>query len=1071
MKQKFKFMMITLVLFCIQNLFSQDKTITGLVTDTSGVPIPGVTVIVSGTTNGTSTDFDGNFTINGIKISDALEFTYIGMVTQRIFVGQKTIINVSMEESMEALEEVVVVGYGVQKKALTTGANLNVKGEDIAELNTSTAMEALQGVAPGVSITRNNGAPGAGTKVTIRGLGTIGNSNPLYIVDGVAVGNIDYLNGSDIESIDVLKDAASAAIYGSRAANGVVLVTTRKGRKGRQAQVSYDTYYGLQNIYKNLSPLNAQEYMYIMDEGRVNDGMQPNDWQAILQNNAWLNNNYPNNLGTQLGTEIWDMLQNGWEGTNWIDQMNTTNAPISSHSINITGGGEDNTYSFGVSHLNQTGILGGNLTDAGYKRLTARMNTEFVLFKNDDHSLITVGENFTYTNTENRSVATGNIYYNDLHNALVQNPLMPAYWDKSPDQYGFTPTLDGLATGQTNPLAVMYYRHNYSNLGNKNNTIVGNVFLEIEPYKNLKLRSSYGIDSWFGYGRSWAPTYALGVLYGNSTDGASQNQYLGANLTWTNTISYEHLFGNHKINALIGNEVYKNQVNTEVGGSKSNTRFGLPEYAYLNNVDKTDINSINTWGADYAAGGGGLLSYIARAQYDYKETYLFSATMRADGSSNFARGNRWGYFPSVSTGWIVTNENFMGSTSAIVDFLKVRASWGQNGNQSISNFIYSSSIAYLNQGYFFGDTKPISGATAIPARVTNPDVTWETSEQLNIGIDTRFFNSRLSFSADWYKKMTKDWLVVAPIQGTSGAGAPYINGGDIENTGYELMLSWNDNAGDFKYGATLSGAFNKNEITRIANADGVIQGPSHVLSQGTSPVSRAEVGKPIGFFYGYETAGILQTQDEVDAYVKPTDGTPYFSDQRPGDVRFVDQNQDGVIDESDKKMLGNPNPDFELGIQLNAEYKGFYVNTTLSGKYGMQVMQSYRSFADSPRQNYTTDVFNRWHGAGTSNTMPRLSAVSNRNTNWVSDIYMHDADYLRINNLTVGFKLGEYIKDIKFISEIKLYAAINNLYTFTKYNGMDPEVSFGHDAGWASGIDLGLYPLPRTTMFGVSINF
>ena len=1068
---KFKFLIITLVMVCAQNVLGQTKTITGLVSDEAGLPLPGVTVVVQGTVNGTTTDFDGNYSIGNVGPEDRLVYTYIGMVSQTLNVGQQTTINVTLLESYESLEEVVVVGYGVQKKALTTGANLNVKGEDIAELNTSTAMEALQGVAPGVSVTRNNGEPGAGTKVTIRGLGTIGNSSPLYIVDGVAVGNIDYLNSSDIQSIDVLKDAASAAIYGSRAANGVVLVTTHKGRQGSKAQIQYDSYYGIQKIYKNLSPLNAQEYMYIMDEGRVNDGLEPNDWEAILQNNNWLNNNYPNDLGTALGSEIWGMLQNGWEGTNWIDEMSTKSAPVTSHSVNITGGGEDSTYAFGVSYLDQTGIIGGNIIDAGYKRLTARMNTEFVLFKNDDHSILTIGENLTYTNSEYRGVATGNIYWNDLHNALVQNPLMPAYWDKSPDANGFTPTLDGLANDQANPLAVMFYRSNYSNLGNKDNTLVGNVYMELEPIEDLKFRSSYGLDSWFGHGRSWTPTYALGVLFSNANDGASQYQYLGANLTWTNTLTYERTFGDHNINALIGNEVYKNQINNSVGGSMANTRFGLPEYAYLNNVDKTDVNSINTFGADYAAGGGGLLSYIARAQYDYKEKYLLSATMRADGSSNFAKGNRWGYFPSVSAGWILTNEDFLSNNSGVLDFAKFRGSWGQNGNQSIDNFIYSSNIAYLNPGYYFGDTKPISGATAVPARVTNPDVTWETSEQLNFGLDARFFNSRLDFTFDWYKKTTKDWLVVAPIQGTSGAGAPYINGGDIENTGYELMLSWNDNIGDFKYGATISGAFNKNEITKIANSDGIIQGPSSVLSQGTASVSRAEVGKPIGFFYGYETDGILQTQDEVDAYVKPTDGTPYFSDQRPGDVRFVDQNQDGVIDESDKKMLGNPNPDFELGIQLNAEYKGFYANITLSGKYGMQVMQSYRSFADRFDQNYTTEIFGRWHGAGTSNTLPRLSSVSNRNTNWISDIYMQDADYLRINNLTVGVKLGDYISDIKLFSDIKVYAAINNLYTFTNYTGMDPEVSFGHDASWASGIDLGLYPLPRTVMFGFSVDF
>ncbi|MEL4307462.1 SusC/RagA family TonB-linked outer membrane protein [Joostella sp. CR20] len=1070
MMLKFKFAIIALVLVCTQSLYAQTKTISGVVTDATGVPMPGVTVLVEGTSNGSRTDFDGNYSIDGVNASDSLVFTYIGMVSQTIQVGTQTTINVTLEESMEALEEVVVVGYGVQKKALTTGANVNVKGEDIAKLNTGTAMEALQGVTPGVTVSRNNGAPGAGTKVTIRGLGTIGNSNPLYIVDGVAVGNIDYLSSGDIESIDVLKDAASAAIYGSRAANGVVLVTTRQGKKGRQAQIHYETYYGFQNIYKNLSPLNAQEYMYIMDEGRVNDGLAPNNWEAMIKNNSWLNNTYPGQLGTQLGEEVWAMLQNGWEGTNWIDEMTSKNAPISNHAISITGGNEDITYSLGASYFDQKGIIGGDITDAGFKRLTTRLNTEFVLFKNDSHSIITVGENFTYSQSENRSVATGNIYWNDLHNALVQHPLMPAYWADSPDQYGFTPTMDGISNFQHNPIAVLYYRHNYANLGNTGNTIVGNVYAEIEPLKNLKFRSSYGINAWFGHSRSWAPTYALGTLYGNATDGVTQSQYLGNNSTWTNTISYDATFGDHKLTALIGTEVYKNEINTEVGGTKSDSRFGLPDYAFLNNVDKTVIGAIDTWGADWAAGGGGLLSYMARAQYNYKEKYLFSATMRADGSSNFAEGNRWGYFPSVSAGWVISQENFMNNSNS---FVKLRASWGQNGNQSIDNFIYSSSIAYLNPGYYFGDTKPISGPTGVPARVTNPDVTWETSEQLNFGLDTRFFDSRLAFTVDWYKKTTKDWLVLAPILGTSGAGAPYINGGDIENKGFEVMLSWNDKAGDFSYGATVTGAYNKNEITRIANADGVIQGQPHILSQGTAYISRAEVGYPIGYFYGYETDGILQNQDEVDAYVKPTDGTPYFSDQRPGDVRFVDQNQDGVIDEADKTMLGNPNPDFELGIQLNAEYKGFYTNVTMTGKFGMQVMQSYRSFADNPNQNYTTDIFDRWHGEGTSNTIPRLSSVSNRNTNWISDIYMHDADYLRISNLTVGFKLGEYLNNVNYIKDINIYVAVNNLYTFTGYDGMDPDVSYGgnDDTAWASGVDLGLYPLPRTVMLGLSVDF
>jgi TonB-linked SusC/RagA family outer membrane protein len=1053
--------------------FAQEVSLTGTVTAADdGQPLPGVSVVVKGTTNGTVTDINGNYQLE-VPQDAVIQFSFIGMKSQEIPVNGRTEINVALESTAFDVDEVVVVGYGVQKKALTTGSNLNVQGEDIAEMNTGTAMEALQGVAPGISITRNNGAPGSGTRVTIRGLGTIGNSDPLYIVDGVAVGNIDYLNSSDIESIDVLKDAASAAIYGSRAANGVVLVTTVKGSQDSPPQITYDAYFGAQNIYKNLDPLNAQEYMYIMDEGRVNDGLQPWNWESKIKDNDWLNNNFDGNLGTQLGEDVWNKLQNGWEGTNWINEMTQDNAPVQSHSVNITGGSKDITYSMGVSYFDQKSIIGGDITDAGYKRLTTRLNTQMVLKKNAEHNILTVGENITYTNSENRSARTGNIYWNDLHNALVQHPLMPAYWqpaiENNVNEFGFTPTMDGI-NQHTNPIASMYYATNY-NYG-KGNQVVGNFFAELEPIKDLKLRSSYGIDAWFGHSRSMNPTYALGTLYTDDVDGAQQSQYFGNNWTWSTTLSYDYRVNDHSINALVGYELLQNQINTEVGGSRTNLLFpGDPDYAYINNTKSPEsISDINTWGADWAAGGGGLMSYIARAQYNYLEKYLLAVTMRADGSSNFAEGHRWGYFPSVSAGWVITSEDFMGSVTDIVDFAKLRASWGQNGNQSIPNFIYSSQIAYVFPGYFFGDTKPVSGTTAYPERVPNPDVTWETSEQLNIGLDARMLDSRLGVTLDWYKKTTKDWLLEAPVLGTSGAAAPYINGGDIENTGFEVMLNWNDRVSDFSYGITLSGAYNNNEVTRIANADGIIHGPSHVLSQGTAAVSRVEVGFPIGYFYGYETNGILQNQDEVDAWVTP-DGTPYFNDQRPGDVRFVDQNQDGLIDENDKVYLGNPNPDFEMGMQVNLEYKGVYLNTTLTGKFGMQVMQSYRSFADQFTQNYTSDVFDRWHGEGTSNRMPRLTYGSNRNQQFISDIYMHDADYVRVSNLTIGYDFSKMLSNFRAISNLRVYAAVNNLYTFTKYDGMDPEVRFGHDASWASGIDLGLYPLPRTVMFGASISF
>ncbi|KAF2340006.1 SusC/RagA family TonB-linked outer membrane protein [Flavobacterium tistrianum] len=1071
-----------LFIFCVSSLlfsvvaFAQDVTINGIVNDESGLPVPGATVLVKGTNKATASDFDGKFQISAPS-NGTLIISFVGFETVNEAIGGKTKLTIALKAVSQSLNEVVVIGYGTQKKALVTGASTNFKGETLQELNTGSAMEALQGIAPGISITRNSGTPGAGTKVVIRGIGTIGNSNPLYIVDGVQVGDIDYLNPSDIESLDVLKDAASAAIYGSRAANGVVLITTVKGRKGRPAKISYDSYYGIQNIYKNLDPLNAQEYMYIMDEGRVNDGLAPNDWHAMLTNNTWLDNNYPG-AGKQLGEEVWAKLQNGWTGTNWINEMSKKDAPVVNHSLNITGGSEDIIYSFGFSYFDQDGIIGGNIIDAGYKRLTARMNTQMVLKKNESHSIITVGENLTYTNIQKRDVSNGNIYSNDLHNALTQNPLQPAYWqtaiDRNINEYGFTPTLDGLSTGQTNPLAVMYYRSNYNYP--RDHKITGNVFAEIEPIANLRFKTVYGVDSWFGYSRSMNPTYHLGLLYNDSVDGASQSEYFGANTTWTNTLSYQKQFGNHNLNAVIGTELLQNVVNNNVYGSRNGLLFpNDPKYAYLNNTKNPgSVADINTTGFDTAAGGGGIMSYFARAQYDYKEKYLFSAVIRRDGSSNFGDGHKYGNFPSVSAGWVVTKEDFMSSTSKYLNFLKLRGSWGQNGNQYTDYaFYYSSSIKYAFPGYFFGDTKPVSGQTAYPSTVPNPDVSWETSEQLDFGLDASLFDSRLGITFDWYKKTTKDWLVKAQYPGTAGADDPYINGGDIENKGFELSLTWKDKIGGFKYGATVSGALNKNKVTRIANGNGIINGLSHVLSQGTSEISRAQVGYPIGSFYGFKTAGILQNQQEVDAYVGPT-GQPYFNDQRPGDVRFVDQNNDGVIDEKDKVMLGDPNPNFQLGIQLNFEYKNVYLNTTMAGKYGMQVMQSYRSFADNPKQNYTSDVFDRWHGEGTSNKMPRLSSVSNRNSNYISDIYMQNADFLRINNLTLGYNFNELLKDVKFISNLKFYVAVNNLYTFTKYDGMDPEVRWGGDNqnyGWASGVDLGLYPQSRTVMFGFSADF
>jgi len=1016
------------------------EVVTGTVTDEDGIPLPDVNIIISGTTQGTQTDFDGNYSIEASK-GDVLVFSYIGMKQGSVTVGDSKIIDVILIEDANSLDEVIVVGYGTVKKKLSTGASINVKGEDIEELTPATAMEALQGISPGVNVTQNSGQPGVGTKVYIRGIGTTGNSKPLYVVDGVIVGNIDYLSPSDIESINVLKDAASSAIYGARAANGVILVTTIKGKKEKSPKVSFDSYVGFQNVYKNPGLLNAQEYAFIMNEGQINDGKAPFDFASMIPS--------------------WGEVKNGWEGTNWFKEMTTYNAPVTNSTINITGGSDRIIYSMGAANYDQTGIVGGDLIDAGYKRFTLRMNTELVLAKKDEMDLIVIGENLTYTNSSNKRVADGNIYWNDIHNALVTNPFMPVYTDGE-----YTRTYDAWTQGQPNPIALMDYDRNHS--WNKNNTVVGNFYVKIQPFKNFVIKSTYGINAWFGNSRGWIPPYNLGTLNSRIEDQVTQSMYQGSNWVWTNTISYDYLSEKHSITALIGTEMNKNKLSLSLSGSARDSNFYDPKKAYLNNVNIRDISQlISLNGIDWAAQGGGLLSYFARISYNYKEKYLFTGVIRADGSSNFAEDKRWGIFPSMSLGWVISKEAFL-SESNIINLLKLRASWGQNGNQAIPNYGYSSSIS-TGGSYFFGDNNMVSSPISYPARVPNLDTTWETSEQLNIGLDAQFFSSKLFMTLDWYKKNTKDWLVSPPILATSGAPGAYVNGGEIQNQGYEISLGWRERETEFTWGITANLAYNDNEVIHIANEEKIIHGPNNVLSQGTSELFRAEVGHPIGYFWGYKTDGILQNQADIDAYVN-ADGNPYFDDLRAGDIRFVDLNGDGVIDDNDKTELGDPLPDFIFGLQLNAEFKGVYASATFTGQAGMQVMKSYRSFADQFKQNYTTEIFDRWHGEGTSNRIPRLSSTSHRNTNFISDIYMHDADFVRFSNFTIGYSFNHMIENISFISNLKIYASGKNLYTFTKYNGLDPEVGYG-PTPWSSGIDLGLYPSARTYLVGINVTF
>ncbi|NYI49413.1 SusC/RagA family TonB-linked outer membrane protein [Macellibacteroides fermentans] len=1037
-----------LLVNCLPAMAQSNTKVKGVITSgADGLPLIGVNVVEKGTTNGTVTDFDGNFELT-VSSNAVLDISYIGFLSQEVkIVAGKTTYNVVLKEDSQALDEVVVVGYGVQKKKLVTGATVQVSGDNLQKLSTTNVLGALQSQSPGVNITQSSGQPGESFKVVIRGLGTVGSAGPLYVIDGVAGGDINALNPSDIEAIDVLKDAASAAIYGARAANGVILVTTKQGKAGK-LQLSYDGYYGAQYLAKLPPLLNAREYMSMMDETRYNEASPLHDWAGLLP------------------TDLYNSIMDGsWQGTNWIKETYNEAAPTQNHSFNLAGGTEQSKFSLGFSYTSQEGILG-KPVQSQFDRYTARINSDHVLLKVKDFDAIKIGQTLNFNYNTKSGIAIGNIYGNSIHNMLIGNPLLPAY-DAEGNFYDYDDKVDNgwdFDGNTANPLAVTALSNWGLNLS-KNYALQSSAYLEIQPIKNLVFRSQFGYKMTASSYRSYDGIRHLSNNIDVAMDNVYQSASSGHNITLDNTIAYKFNVADlHQFDVVVGQSVEKWGMGSNIDASGNNSIFeGSFDHAWVDNTKPTVLSQRGAGGSPW--GEGALASFFGRANYNYKETYMASLTMRADGSSNFAKGKRWGYFPSASAGWVMTNEGFMEDTKSWMDFMKLRASWGQNGNAAIDNFQYQTTFAFdESNGYYFDSGKLTQTVGGYADILANPDVTWETSEQLNFGFDSRFLNSRLGLTFDWYVKTTKDWLVRAPISGVWGLNPPFVNGGDIENRGFEIALNWNDKVGDFNYGATVNFAHNKNEVTRIANTEGIIHGDANVLSQGTTEMYRAQEGYPIGYFYGYKTAGVFQNWSQVDGTAAK------YAGAQPGDLIFVDTDNDGKITEGDRTQIGNPHPDFTMGLNLNFSYKGFDLNITGAGAFGQQIAKSYRSFADSPLQNYTTDIFGRWTGEGTSNKLPRLTSGSHTNWQNISDIYIEDGDYLKIQNLTIGYDFKKLFPTMP-LGQARLYLTAQNLFTFTGYSGMDPEIGYGYDKSWVSGIDLGYYPSPRTYMVGVNLKF
>ena len=1030
----------------------------GTVVDKDGVPVIGASIRVKGGQAAAVTDFDGNFTIDAAD-GAVLTVSYIGYVTQEVTASTKAPLQITLQEDNATLDEVVVVGYGVQKKKLVTGATVQVNGDDIQKLNTTSALGALQSQTPGVNIVSASGQPGEGYKVNIRGAGTNGSTTPLYIIDGIE-GDINTISPADIESVDVLKDAASAAIYGARAANGVILVTTKQGKAGKM-QVSYDGYIGWQNVYKMPELLNAKQYMEVMDEVSVAGGGQPYNWTDYMTQAQY------------------DAYMNGSDkGTDWMDAIRNKNAITTSHAVNIAGGSEFSKFSTGISYMKQEGTLG-KPAASDYSRFTIRLNSEHVLWRKGDLDIITFGENLYYNHNERSGIYTNGLYSNNISEMLRQNPLIPVYnnngeyfgYDdlKAAGWFGFNPY-------STNPVAKMTYTDQGNNIS-KNYSLSAVGYLKIQPIKNLTYKFQAGYKhSAYSY-RRYNGIYHLNDVGDQRTDDEVQ-QSMGTGWSWSveNTLNYKFDTKAHHFDILLGQSFQKSGygMGEDISATASSMLFSDWMHAYLSN--SLAANPREATGAPW--GDNALSSFFGRVNYDWNETYMASLIMRADGSSNFARGHRWGTFPSASLGWVMTNEKWMQGTQGWLDFLKLRASWGQNGNCNIANFNYVSMVAFDMYGrYPFGNSKDGVTQGGYAVNLPNEDVTWETSEQWDFGIDARFFDQRLSLAADYYIKNTKDLLIQAPTLDSYGLDAPYVNGGDVRNSGFEIGLGWNDHEGDFNYSVNLNVAYNKNEVTKINNRNGYIEGESNILANNTAPIYRMEEGHPIGYFYGYKTEGVIQNNDDLKAYLdKNCKGDAANSLQgnsiQPGDLKFADVNHDGVITDADKTEIGDPHPDFTGSIGFSCSYKGWDLSITTYGAFGQQVMRSWRKFTDNIWDNYTTEVLDYWHGEGTSNRYPRLTSGSNTNFVQVSDIYVEDADYFRLQNITIGYDFKKLWKKCP-MQQLRLYFTAQNLFTITGYKGMDPEVGANAGVGdsWASGIDVGYYPTPRTYMVGVNIKF
>lgn len=1027
---------------------AQGLRVEGIVTGSDdNLGIPGVAVLVKGTTTGVSTDMDGRYELT-VPAGSVLVFSFIGMVTEERTVTEAGELNVVLNPDTQELSEIVVIGYGTQKKSVVTASIAKISADDLASTAPVRMDNALKGLASGVTVTSSSGQPGAAAQIRVRGIGTINNSDPLYIVDGMPIeGGLDYLNPSDIASIEVLKDAASGAVYGARAANGVILVTTKTGKEGK-TRVNYDFSYGWQRPWTERKVLNATEYAIMMNEGAINSGQAPRY-------------NDPYSYGI---------------GTNWQKETFNYDAPVMNHQISVSGASEKVNYMFSLGYYTQEGIVGGNYDRSNYERLTMRSNTSYTIFddtqKRDWLNQLKITANISYARIKSTGIETNSSYGSPLGSALALSPILGVYVEGAAAEEqlkyyenfdGFTPMYDP-RNGKLYMLAGADYNEMVNPLaslslpGNKNwsHKFVANFSAELNIWDNLKFKTSYGADlSFWGYD-GYTKLYYLTANNKATQSNAFSNKNDGTVWQIENVLMYDKTLGRHSFSVLLGQSA-KKSTGSYLGGNRYDIINYDRPYIDASNGLQED-GKMGVYGGPNAAAT--LASLFARASYNFDERYMVQVTVRRDGSSRFGSNNHYAVFPSFSLGWNLTNEKFLERRPSWWTSAKARFSWGKNGNENIGNFQYTVLTATGNNYIFGSGENMVNGVKA--AGLANPDLKWEESEQLDAGLDLGFLNNSLTFTVDYYKKKTNGMLMTMNIPSYVGESKPLGNVGKMENSGVEFEALYKFHVRDWNFRIGGNFTYLKNKLIEYGNDTGWANLDSF---QGIGSITRAQNGMPFPYFYGYKTDGIFQNMEEIAAYTDKN-GNMIQPNAKPGDVRFVDVYEDGVIDDKDRTDIGKGMPDWTYGINLNVAWKGIDLSMMWQGMIGNDVFDATRR-VDITASNLPSWMLGRWTGEGTSDRYPRF--VLGDNVNWqASDLYVYDGSYLRLKNIQIGYTLPSNLVKKVFLSSLRIYVAAENLLTFTKYHGFDPEISSG---GTSLGIDRGVYPQAKTWTVGVNLAF